>query len=1338
MKKNWKRIAACVLTLCLMLTLYSPAFAAGGSANLSMSVDQTTVDVGDTVTVTVTMADCEVATLTGGIKFDTSKFECASITNGNNKTTLYVKWYDDVDEEDYVNVAATAQSTVADANSNGQVGFAFAGTVNHPYEQRYGGGLMVATFTATAAGTADFTLYEDFATQPAGGTDAYKADPVGSAVTVTINGAVTPKTDPTASDFEYDLAAVTYNGSEQPVAVAWKAATGTGAITVKYNGETTAPKNADTYAVTIDVAEDENYAAATDLSLGNYFIQKADPVSGDFTNNIPAATSYTGDPVDMGDKVTSAKEGMGAVTVKYNGSTTAPTDAGDYPITVDVAEGDNYNAVTGLDFGTMTINPIDYDGTKTFSETVASDLNTSATVALTLPDGASFGVVSMTNGDDLLAALPTITGTSTLNYSTNAKAAGATATVTVPVTGATNYNDFEYTITITAQDKEDANVTIDGGDQTFTYGGDFEISAGAANNESNGTWTWTSSDEAVVKPTASGDGVELVGAGTANVTATYESANYKGSDTVSVTVNPKDVTITGITATSRAYDGTTDVVVSGGTVEGKVGSDDVTVDDSAATAAFADKNVGTGKAVTLSGYALAGAAAGNYNLSAQPSGVTADITALDVTVTGITATSRVYDETDVVALDASGAIITGVLPADTVTVDISGATATVADANAGTGKAVTVSGVALGGTDVANYNLTAQPTGITVDIAKATYGDQTATGEAKYGKTGSVDLSDKLVDGATAVVGTVTDANTVLSETPAVTAGTLNFKFVDDDAKVGSTATVTVNVTSGNYEDYTVTVTLTVLDKLANTMTFPTTFEATYGDTGKSVTASNAVGAVSYAVTAGDAVSVDAGTGAITVLKAGTATITATAAGDDDYAAADADCAVTVNPADLTVAAKAQNIRIGGTAPDLSAPVKGTHYTVTGLVGDDELGGTVTMKYQQGGADVALDDIDTSAAGNYDIIIEGATAPNANYNAPTFTNAKLTISAGSAGRSESGSAAASTDSTTTTDENGTTTTTTKNEDGTTTAVATAKDGTKATTVSDKDGNVTSVDAAVSSAAASEAASSGEPVTLPTEVKAADSADSAAEVEVSVPPQAGAVDVEIPVENVGPGTVVYKVNEDGTKELVKDAVVTEDGVVVTVEGNETFVVVNSTKGFVDVDPQSWAYDAIMFVTSHGIFNGTSEGHFSPKLPMTRGMVAQILYNFEANAQGGGDADYSDVDSSDYYNNAVDWCSANGIITGYPDGTFRGDDEVTREDFAVMLYRYAKMKGLGFNGTYAFHLDFPDAGNVSDYAQEAISWMVMNGVIIGSDGYLLPGSLATREQIAMMMMRFVGLL
>jgi hypothetical protein len=168
--------------------------------------------------------------------------------------------------------------------------------------------------------------------------------------------------------------------------------------------------------------------------------------------------------------------------------------------------------------------------------------------------------------------------------------------------------------------------------------------------------------------------------------------------------------VTGVTAANKVYDRSVNANLSGGVIA-PISGDTVSLDAAAATGVFADKHVGTAKAVTVSGYALTGADAGNYAL-VQPTGLTADISALSLAITGVTAANKTYDRSVIAAL-SGGAIAP--LAGDAVTLVTSGRSGVFGDWNVGTAKPVTASGYALTGADAGNYALT-QPTGVTADI----------------------------------------------------------------------------------------------------------------------------------------------------------------------------------------------------------------------------------------------------------------------------------------------------------------------------------------------------------------------------------------------------------------------------------------------------------------------------------------------------------------------------------------------------------------------------------------------------------------------------------------------
>lgn len=414
-------------------------------------------------------------------------------------------------------------------------------------------------------------------------------------------------------------------------------------------------------------------------------------------------------------------------------------------------------------------------GTATITINKANATITAATPRELVKNGVAEDISNWATCDSGAALTYTLVGSPTgitfdaANNKLTADASTSTTTfsITVSAGNTSNYNaPTAKTITVNVVDKAAAGVSIASVPTSKTYGDEnFTVTADKT-APNGGTWSWSSSDSGILEivsgantatPTIKVKKADSTGA---TLTVTYTSATHYGTSTTgAITVAQKDVTITGLGAENKVYDGSNSATVTGtADVAGKVGSDDVTV--TGGTATFNNKNVGTGKTVTFTGYSLSGVDAGNYKLTAQPADVTAEITAKEVTVTGITATNRTYAK-DNLEVTLTGGTLSGVLPGDTVTIDLTNAKGKMANANAGTGKAVTVTGVALGGTDKGNYRLKEQPTGVTVDIAQA------ATPTAPTGLNGvkgNALSTVALPDGWTWVSGT-TVMNTVGSQT---------------------------------------------------------------------------------------------------------------------------------------------------------------------------------------------------------------------------------------------------------------------------------------------------------------------------------------------------------------------------------------------------------------------------------------------------------------------------------------------------------------------------------------------------------------------------------------------
>ena len=176
-------------------------------------------------------------------------------------------------------------------------------------------------------------------------------------------------------------------------------------------------------------------------------------------------------------------------------------------------------------------------------------------------------------------------------------------------------------------------------------------------------------------------------------------------------------------------------------------------------------------------------------------------------------------------------------------------------------------------------------------------------------------------------------------------------------------------------------------------------------------------------------------------------------------------------------------------------------------------------------------------------------------------------------------------------------------------------------------------------------------------------------------------------------------------------------------------------FTDVVDTSWFYAAVQYVWEKGLMTGMDGKTFSPESTTTRAQLVTILWQLAGCPDSESSAAYSDTQASAWYAKAVAWAGANGIVSGYADGSFGPDDAVTREQFAAILYRYAQSLGEGFTGSWYFLLDYSDAQQISAWADEAMHWCVMKGILSGTGADTLsPGMSTTRGQMAVMLMQF----
>jgi len=346
------------------------------------------------------------------------------------------------------------------------------------------------------------------------------------------------------------------------------------------------------------------------------------------------------------------------------------------------------------------------------------------------------------------------------------------------------------------------------------------------------------------------------------------------------------------------------------------------------------------------------------------------------------------------------------------------------------------------------------------------------------------------------------------------------------------------------------------------------------------------------------------------------------------------------------------------------------------------------------------------------------------YGTLTISTRSTSSSSSSGGggkrRPSSSSSSTPTQTTTKNPQTGAVVETTKNPDGSRTQVTTETDGTVSTRITDANGSV-SCEVSIPSGVHEKSL----PISSLRATK-----DSANAPTLTIFAQAD-VKVKVPVSNLTPGVVAIVVGTNGQQEILKTSVPETDGLSFTAHGDVTIKIVDNSKTFSDVKASDWHKNAVDFASARSLFNGTSNTTFSPESPMTRGMLAMVLHNLEDNPPAAGNIYFPDVAAGAWYADAVRWASAKGIISGYDNGQVGAEDDISREQLAVILWRYA-----GSPAASSSTLNFTDAAMASDYATSALSWATEAGIISGTgNGALSPKAQASRAQVAQMLKNFI---
>ena len=358
-------------------------------------------------------------------------------------------------------------------------------------------------------------------------------------------------------------------------------------------------------------------------------------------------------------------------------------------------------------------------------------------------------------------------------------------------------------------------------------------------------------------------------------------------------------------------------------------------------------------------------------------------------------------------------------------------------------------------------------------------------------------------------------------------------------------------------------------------------------------------------------------------------------------------------------------------------------------------------------------------------------ADAANYNGATGSVTLYAVSSGGGGGGGGSSSASKTSTTTnadgsvtktetkkdgtkvetTTGKDGSVSQTTTNPNGSSVTETKAADGSTGTVKTDKNGQTTA-ETTLSSKAIEDAKKSGEAVKAPVEVEASRDSNTAPTVKIELPRNSGDTKVEIPVSNVKPGTVAVLVHPDGTEEIVKNSLPTEDGIQLTVNGGATVKIVDNSKDFIDTR-NHWAKDAIDFVSARGLVSGMSATIYAPDNFTTRAQLWTILARQnDADLTGG----------ATWYEKAQLWSKANGVSDGSDPNA-----AISRAQVVTMLWRAAGSPAAGGSASFA---DVP----ADSYYAQAVAWAIENGITTGvGGGRFDPNSTCTRGQIATFLWR-----
>ena len=1100
-----------------------------------------------------------------------------------------------------------------------------------------------------------------------------------------------------------------------------------------------APTDAGTCTASITVGEGGNAKTAS----VEYTIAKAAPKAEDFNITKPGNLTYDGNPKTA--TVTSTKNGMGAVTVKCfkNGAETEPKDAGDYTVKVSVAEGTNYNAAADLttDGWKFTIGKATQTITVPTDRTIvkggiAEDISDWATVA-GVTGGSAPGTLSYTL-DGSYTGVALKGNQLTVDSSV---ATGTTITIKVTAEETGNYNKEEQTFTVKVADKNTATVTITGLPDTVTYGQEFTLTASQTGDttSANKKWTWDYDRECfkLVGPNANTDTITLqaIKAGTPSkdITATYESGTHKGSKTVTPGVAQKEVTISGITANNKEYDGNTSATVnaSGATITGKVDGDDLTV--SVATGSTFDRADAGSRTVTLGTLTLNGTSAGNYTLATSGNQTTAiaNITVRDLTVKPNSGQSKSYGTTpDPVLAYTSTGTVTG----ETAAFD--GALSREAGEDVGQYD-ITKGSLELkdsGTFKAANYNLVLDTEVVTFEITKVTYGGSAPTKTVNILKnyagvqTGRLTAADFFTTAPAEAKITNAVPNSNPSSMMSLVGADLSGNFTYDsktNITAASDESWTVTISSKNYTDITGTLTFKLVDKtdVSAQITFPNG-TLTYNGAGQKyekATISGVSGGTwnyTYVANSGTGASLDS---AGIPKTAGTYTVTAKY--EDSASLGTKSATLTVSKATPTGAPTCTKITTSGkTLADAPLAI-GTIAPAGGTLAWDMAANTVVAA-------------NTAYGWTY------TPADTANYKALTGSLTPYAVSSGGGGGSAATSSVsdriarelknAKEGSTVTIDMKGETkipASTTKEIAGKDVTVELDMGGGMVWSFNGLDvpkGGV-SLNLGVKTGTKTIPAKvinalTGEATTIQLQLDHNGPFGMSLKLSVDLDKKHDGLYANLYFYNPKSGELEFQsagLISGGKASWVFDHA-SDYAIVIDKESHEPMT-------FTDVPDTAYYAEAVNWAVAKKITEGVGNKLFGSNDPCTRAQIVTFLWRAAGSPGPKTMSGFSDVPADSYYAKAVAWAVENGITGGTGDGKFSPDATCTRAQAVTFLYRASGAPAVSGNAA------FSDVATNAYYAA-AVKWAEKNGITGGIGGGLFGSdNNCTRAQIVTFLYR-----